>query len=352
MKNLYSTLKNICLAIIIIVLGFVSYQFIYIGLNAYEEKVLSYNSKSNINYKVYLNKNKFFETEYLEMDKTYISTLINYIDIDFDYNVDFDNIVSGNYTYYVNGTLLASRTSSTEGGNNYWEKTYTLTSPSLINYNETDKFSFNTNVKIDYQKYNTILKSFRDTYGISIDGKMRVELIVQSNSTSDILTDPVAIKSVASIDIPLTEKVIDISIDKNNTEVSDKVRETVQIKDFIHKLFVVLGIVLGLCDLTLIIVLIKGIKTIISKKSEYEKQLNRILSTYDSIIVNVKELPKYNDLKIIKTNTFEELIDAHSEVRMPINFVELEKNKRSKFVLVSENIVWEYTLENKKKGKR
>ena len=70
----------------------------------------------------------------------------------------------------------------------------------------------------------------------------------------------------------------------------------------------------------------------------------RILNTYDGIIVNVKELPKTSDMKVITVSEFEELIDAHSEVRKPINFVELEKGKKSKFVLTSENMVWEYTL--------
>ena len=74
--------------------------------------------------------------------------------------------------------------------------------------------------------------------------------------------------------------------------------------------------------------------------------LRKILSSYDSIIVNVSNVPSLDDLKIIEVNSFNELIDAHSEVRMPINYCEEVENYKSVFVLVSNNIAWIYTLIN------
>ena len=53
-----------------------------------------------------------------------------------------------------------------------------------------------------------------------------------------------------------------------------------------------------------------------------------------------------NDLKVIEVNTFSELIDAHSEVRMPINYYEEVTDYKSVFVLVSTNMAWVYTLIN------
>ena len=53
-----------------------------------------------------------------------------------------------------------------------------------------------------------------------------------------------------------------------------------------------------------------------------------------------------NDLKVIEVNTFSELIDAHSEVRMPINYYEEVADCKSVFVLVSTNMAWVYTLIN------
>lgn len=49
-------------------------------------------------------------------------------------------------------------------------------------------------------------------------------------------------------------------------------------------------------------------------------------------------------------------MDAHGEVRMPINFIEKVKDKESMFMLISPNCVWVYDLNakdfSKKKNKK
>ena len=48
--------------------------------------IYDYNINQNLEYKVYLNKNSFIEDEYLGMNETYISDLINNIHLTFMYN--------------------------------------------------------------------------------------------------------------------------------------------------------------------------------------------------------------------------------------------------------------------------
>lgn len=78
--------------------------------------------------------------------------------------------------------------------------------------------------------------------------------------------------------------------------------------------------------------------------SLYERTLKKILSTYDSIIVNVEKLPSLSDLSVVDVTSFEELVDAQGEVRLPINFKEDKKKRIAKFVLVRNNLAWVYTL--------
>ena len=107
-----------------------------------------------------------------------------------------------------------------------------------------------------------------------------------------------------------------------------------------------IGILFTIVTLCLIWTVFKEIRMLYLNRSEYTKTLKKILSTYDSIIVNVSSLPSLEDLKVINVNTFSELIDAHSEVRMPINYFEEIAEYKSVFVLVSDNIAWVYTLIN------
>ena len=50
-----------------------------------KEKAVNYSESSNINYKVYLKKNNFYENEYLEGNSIYVASLIDKIYINFDY---------------------------------------------------------------------------------------------------------------------------------------------------------------------------------------------------------------------------------------------------------------------------
>ena len=148
------------------------------------------------------------------------------------------------------------------------------------------------------------------------------------------------------VKIPLTQQVIDLSIDLSNNDTKNSVSETVVNNDSSRYVFFGLSILFFVVTICLIWAFFKEIRSFYLSKSQYSKMLRKILSSYDSIIVNVSNVPSLDDLKIIEVNSFNELIDAHSEVRMPINYCEEVENYKSVFVLVSNNIAWIYTLIN------
>ena len=75
--------------------------------------------------------------------------------------------------------------------------------------------------------------------------------------------------------------------------------------------------------------------------------MSKILTAYDGIIVNASTLPDLNKFNVIKVRSFDELLDAHSEVRLPINYY--RQTNKSIFILVNDTMLWMYTLENKKR---
>lgn len=336
--------RFVLLMFITINFGLFSYYYLQMGLNNKYEKVISYNSNSNVGYKVYLFENEYFEEPYLGMNRTYISSLINYIDIDFNYNLNFSEFVSGKYTYYVKGTIAADKIKENDGS--YWSKSYILTEPETITYNNQNSFNISTNVIIDYQKYNNLLNEFKKDYGISFNGVFKVELIVNSGSKTDNITKEIPVESLVEVKIPLTQQVIDLSIDLSNNDTKNSVSETAVNNDSTHYVYLGLSILFSIVTICLIWTLFKEIRAFYLSKSQYSKTLRKILSSYDSIIVNSSNIPSLDDLKIIEVNSFNELIDAHSEVRMPINYYEEIENYKSVFVLVSDNIAWTYTLIN------
>lgn len=329
---------------IAIVFGLFSFYYFKIGLkNTYQEEV-TYKSSSNVSYKVYLLENDYFDEPYLGMNRTYISSLINYIDINFNYNLNFSNFVSGKYTYYIKGIIVADKVKDDDSS--YWSKSYILKEPETISYDNQNSFNIDTNVKVDYQKYNTILNEFRKDYGISFDGAFKVQLVIESESNAINIKENIPVESLIEVRVPLTQQVIDLSIDLSNNDNEGKISETIVNNTSSNYVFLGLGILFITVTLCLLWIVFRYIISIYLSKSKYSKTLKKILSTYDTIIVNVSSLPNLNDLKVIEVNTFSELIDANSEVRMPINYYEEVADCKSVFVLVSTNMAWVYTLIN------
>ena len=321
-----------------------SLYYFKMGLkNTYQEEV-SYKSSSNVSYKVYLLENDYFDEPYLGMNRTYISSLINYIDINFNYNLNFSNFVSGKYTYYIKGIIAADKVKDDDSS--YWSKSYILKEPVTISYDNQNSFNIDTNVKVDYQKYNSLLNEFRKDYGISFDGAFKVQLVIESESNATNIKESIPVDSLIEVRVPLTQQVIDLSIDLSNNDNEGEVSETIVNNTSSNYVFLGLGILFMSVTLCLLWLIFRYIIFIYLSKSEYSKTLKKILSTYDSVIVNVSNLPNLNDLKVIEVNTFSELIDAHSEVRMPINYYEEVADCKSVFVLVSTNMAWVYTLIN------
>lgn len=336
--------KMALLVLATIAFGLLSYYCLITGLNNKYEETISYSSDSNVRYKVYLFENDYFDEPYLEMNRTYISSLIKYIDIDFDYNLNFSNFVSGEYTYYIKGTMAADKLK--EDDNSYWSKSYVLKEPTTIHYDNQNSFNISANVKVDYQQYNSLLSEFKKDYGISFNGIFKVELIVNSQSKSDNIDKEIPVKSLVEVKIPLTQQVIDLSIGLSNNDTNNSVSEVIVDNSLNHYIYLGLTVLFTFVTLLLIWILVRVIRIFCLSKSQYSKTLKKILSTYDSIIVNVSSVPDLYGLKVIKVNSFNELIDAHNEVRMPINYCEEIPDYKSEFVLISENMAWVYILIN------
>lgn len=333
----------IILSFINFILGF---TFLYFGLQNHQTLTMNYTTKESIDYQVYLKENNFFETPYLTKGSTYISTLIDYINTTITYEQSFSRNVVGTYTYYTKAVISADKPRGDTG--NYWQKEYQISEPISNKITDVNSFNIEVNNKIDYQKYNTLLQEFKKEYLISIDGKLKVQLVVESEVIPIGMTKTVKSEKIVELSIPLTEQSVDLTINtsEDGEAKTSTVKETViskEIKYLLAKIagyiFIILGIISLICEIIKII-------NIERQTSEYTKKVKKILSTYNAIIVNAKNSIDLDEYNVVNVDTFDELIDAHSELRMPINYI---KNKNSSmFILINDKMAWVYEL--KKNG--
>lgn len=345
-KRIKPKIKYFVYSFLILLFLTLSILLIIKGINNKKQITVSYKENNDINYNVFLKPNSFFETPSLPKNSTYISSLIDYIDMYFNYNIIYDKPVTGSYTYYIKASLLANKADNDT--QSYWKKEYTLKDKQTNTFTKTGNFNISENVKINYQDYNELLTSFKKEYGLAVNGNLKIELIVDSKAKYKDSKKVVENKSTMNIEVPLTQLSVDIKIDTNPTVKSNTVIvDNILLNDKKHKIAFVLGVICLLITFILFICLLKVISSYNKKKSKYHKELDRILSTYDSIIVNVDRLKDLSTYNVIEVNSFEELLDAHGEVRMPINYIELEKDTESVFILINNNVAWIYRMKNK-----
>lgn len=334
-------LKYIIYACIAIILFAISFFLFNKSVNNYTRDVVKYDEVSSIDYKVYLKENSYFDTPFLGEDKVYITSLIDYIDVDFSYNLKLDAPRTGKYIYNIKG-IISANISNTD--KDYWSKTYDLVKPKEITYNNTDNLSFNENIKIDYQAYNDILLQFKEDYKLSMDGNFKIILCVENFIESKTDSELTQITS-SNLEIPLTKATIEVPIGIKEVNRADELASELIYNDsIINVIYKILSIISLLFGLYLIVLSVFKIVRSLEKISSYNKELRKILKTYDGIIVNVNSLPSYNSTSIIDVNSFSELLDAHSEIRQPISY--FESRKKATFILINGNIVWRYILKD------
>lgn len=329
--------------VLIVIFGLTSvFSFAFFATNKQKIKV-GYADNGDLDYKVYLKDNNFFEKKYIESGSTYVSSLIDYIDINYNYNMKYSEKLTGNYTYKVVATLSANKVN--EATSNYFEKEYILDTKTK-SIEDSDTFIFNDNIKIKYQDYIDVLNSFKETARLSVDGVLKIDLIVESNCKyKDISKNKVKVKSLYSLSVPLTESSVNIELtEKGKTNKGSVVLgESTNITGF-HAILLIVSIVSVIIMALIIIKMIDRIVEESKSKSEFEKKLDKILTTYNSIIVNVNKADDLSNYKIITLDSFDELLDAHSEVRMPINYFKNDERKEAIFILLNEDVAWVYRL--------
>jgi len=319
-------LLTYCAAFILL---FIMISFFIKGtLNLSSDSFINYNENSDLDYKVYLKQNEFYETDYLGKDKIYIASLIDNILIDFKYNFDIMQESDLKFTYDIIAILSIKDETS---GNLFFEKEYILLDNKSKILNDSTQHNINEQVEIDYAYYNSLANKFKQQYGVNAASELIVRLKI--NRETNIEGSKNNINSNAMfVKIPLTEKAIDIKLDYKDINNSNYlVQNTEDTTDNI-----IFGILTLICVALTIIVTLRLVKLLTmlkTKKSTYDKYVDKILNDYDRLIVENSTGPDLIKNNIIKITKFEELLDVRDNLKLPIMYYVITKHNKCCFYI-------------------
>lgn len=309
--------------------------FLLISFKIEDDNVINYIENGNIDYKVYLKNNDFYENKYLDKDMLYISSLIDNIKIDFDYSFDIDYSLINDFTYSILGKLIIS---DNESMNIYFSKDYILKDEDNVKVDD-NSIKIKEDIEVDYGYYNNLANNFKMSYGINTNSNLILYFIVSKNLEVASLEN----NSVMSITIPLTLKSVNIKLNYNELNKNNKI--TINNNFLVTNIsYLIIGIILVFGSIYFVIKIIRLINVNNYKKTYYDKYINRLLKEYDRVIVDVNTKPVFDDKNIINVNSFFELLDARDNLKLPIIYYNILEHSECYFYIMHNNDIYLYRV--------
>lgn len=334
---------------LVVQFAFLSYLFKALlpdDKKAEENIVMTYTSNGSFDYKVYMQKNDFIKEEYLKPGEAYILNLIDHINVSDSYKFTSTSKtkVTGN-TKVVAKLKGYYRETGNKNGNSEILKKDVLISERKIDFNDTN-YSNSGSFDIYLDDYINTLNEFQRQVKITVDGYLEIT----SETTFDGKIGGAKYNDAytATMKIPLSSSVIRIDATTNNPK-----NKTIYEGELIKTNKTVLWFVIGANVVTfLIICLLLRKLFMFTNKSEYEKELEKLLKNYDDIIVNTTTVLDVDRYKLIEINEFKEILNLSRELLLPIMNYEFIKGKETWFYVVKDDILYRYIISSSKLEKQ
>ena len=293
---------------------------------------LDYSDKNKIGYHIDLKENPFYEEDTQKSNMSYISSLIDNVDLNFNYNLHFDDKVDYSYHYAVNAKLYITDKNAKDSGDKVlFEDTEQLLESETKTGNAAD-VKISESLSIPYEKYNSIVQSFASANGIAPTCYLDIKFSVNATGKFEDI-DNINRSSETSLRIPLNEKLIDIDETAATKEDSGQF-----VSKGINVLWLIFAIVFGVLFALLLFRSIKSIKACLPNLKPYEKEIKDIFKKYDQLIVKSKRMFKVNE-NLTEVYAFEDLVNVSDRIQQPIKFYEIKSGEEAIFIV--DNLQYE-----------
>jgi len=352
-KKRTSKKKNITILCIFLTILFVLTsvilfkQSVVIGT---EKSSAQYNEIGDVDYKVYLKDNDFYDSSFLDSGMQYVANLIKTINVKFNYELHMTKDLDFTNEYKIVSELQI--TERNDPSSILYSKKEDMIPIKKVN-KQDDNLVINEEVDIDYDKYNNIVNEYKQNLGLIVSSNLI--LTFETNTSATNPGNKLVKDNQLQIVIPLSESTlkIDMSTDKINNSAS--INGTGKWFNIENNGLFVLDVLSIILTIGIVIVDIY-IYWKYLEKDPYQIKLNNILKNYDRLIVtgnvNLDE-SKYSN--IMYANTFKELVDAAENLGVPIMHYEVIKGEKSIFIVTKEDTLVKYRVTkaylNNKKNK-
>lgn len=323
---------KVLIAIIILIIAVVMLSR---STNIVQNVLVSYDTESDIDYKVYLFNNDYIKSDYMGEGKLYIADLVTEIATDFKYKIETSKKFNSEYKYEIIAKATVNHNST---GKLLWSEEIKLVENGDVKVVDNKSISITDSVKLPYNQINTKVKMFKNQYDIPIRAYVDLDLIIKDKKTNEEI-------ATTGISMDLFEDVFEIIETNTGTKTLDVTEDSIPNKTLVSIESLVIIITLGY----IAYMIYSSINTSVSKKSYYAKAIYKILKNYGDVVAEIVKPIDLKYLNVIDVKNFDQMLDIEEELRIPIMFYETIKNEEGWFILVHNDIAYRYILRDKLK---
>lgn len=333
--------KIIGLSCIAVIITFLAFVFLYMFINNKKIYYVSYTEDSNIDYKVYLKQNDFFDSNYLDSDNQYIAGLVDNITATFNYKLNVDDEIQYKYQYYIEAEVNVKDKSTNRSIYNFKEKLV----DDVLNNSSSSIVEITKNVEIDYNKYNELIKKFVSVYNLedsisTLNVKMFVKVLGECEKVEDIDKT-----SAFSLNIPLTTKTVAIDLEKKLVDTNKENFMSCNNDKTLAYISLAIMIVFVIVDIVVFTILIKYIIKTRTAETIYQKELKKILNNYKSYIQKINNTFDLKGYQVLGVDSFTDMLEIRDTLQQPILMAENKENTGVYFIIPSSTkILYLYSL--------
>ena len=303
-------------------------------------RYVNYTEDSNLSYEVIYKDNNFFNEGKQATNNKYIASLIDYIKADFKYNISFfDKNINYKYKYKIVANVKVLDNEDKE--KIYEENDVIYQSEGLTGSGVTN---IRKSVDIDYNKYNDLINSFKNTYGLKdADSKLVVSMYIDLNSYGNADINEVNKKAVVSLSMPLTKRTTGIDLSNELTKSTDRKVLINNVANYSHLLVIgVMEILVSIVEIIIMIFCCKKTRTI---KNIYDREIKKLQNTYTGYIQKINSKYEIGASQVIKVDSFNDMLEIRDTLKTPILMLENEAKDGTFFIIPAANgIIYAYAL--------
>lgn len=304
-----------------------------------KEDSIKYKETSEVKYGINLIENEFYDEYYLEEGTGVISNLIKNIDAEFKYNLELEEDLEYKYNYKI----LAEIDVKERAKSNSIYKT----EHEIFNKEEQESVSNNLEIaekiNINYNEYNEQINKLLEIYKLS-NTTSELQLNFYLNVINKVTGEQInKEEKVMSLQMPLATSAVEITVNENVKDFQGEI--LLQKNEFQNSQYMlIIGVVALILGLITLVRLIKYISDTRSAEKMYDDEIRKILFDYKSYIQKINNMVDYNDYKVVKIDTFKELLGMKEELKSTI-LMYTEEDRKTTFMIINGNLLFEYILE-------